>query len=178
MTSSISDSPTSARAFAATRVPIADAGESVGEVRDRLVGGERLESPSEVAVIEAGRLIGVFRSRIFWQPRTRCRSHCSYVAHGYYNIELMLGSLLRLGGEVGVCGTSMDSRGISEAELAAGCHRGTGASVYDFHLGCIRVSTPETPGEGQLLGWVSLARWRVRLSGHKSDHTGSVAIPA
>jgi len=54
MTSSISGSPTSALAFASTRMPMADAGGSVGEVRGGFVAGERLESASEVAVIEAG----------------------------------------------------------------------------------------------------------------------------
>ena len=53
MTSSISGSPTSALAFAATRMPIADAGESIGEGRGGFVAGERLESAREVAVIEA-----------------------------------------------------------------------------------------------------------------------------
>ena len=43
MTSSITASPTNVISFASTRVPIACVGESVGEVRDRLVGGELLE---------------------------------------------------------------------------------------------------------------------------------------
>jgi magnesium transporter len=61
MTSSIEALPTSALAFASTRVPIADVGESVGDVRDRLVGGERLESAAQIAVVHEGSLHGLVR---------------------------------------------------------------------------------------------------------------------
>ncbi len=44
---------------------------------------------------------------------------------GYYNIEVMLMSPVRRGGEVGVCGTCMDARGIAEAELTEGAKRST-----------------------------------------------------
>jgi len=45
------------------------------------------------------------------------------VPSGYYNVETMLGSVSRHGGVVGVCGTCMDARGITEPELTAGAHR-------------------------------------------------------
>ena len=55
-------SPTNAAmAFASTRVPIARAGERAGEVRDRLVGGERFESASEVAVLDIDELVGLIQ---------------------------------------------------------------------------------------------------------------------
>jgi uncharacterized protein involved in oxidation of intracellular sulfur len=41
------------------------------------------------------------------------------VPQGYYNIGDMLGAVLRRGGDVGVCGTCMDARGIT-AELYQG----------------------------------------------------------
>ncbi len=44
---------------------------------------------------------------------------------GYYNIELMLKSVVRRNGEVGVCGTCMDARGISEEELLEGTKKST-----------------------------------------------------
>jgi uncharacterized protein involved in oxidation of intracellular sulfur len=52
-----------------------------------------------------------------------CAKSGQKVGQGYYNLELMLGSVVRRGGEVGVCGTCMDARGITEAELVEGCHR-------------------------------------------------------
>ena len=44
---------------------------------------------------------------------------------GYYNIEVMLRGALRNGAQVGVCGTCMDARGITESELSEGCIRST-----------------------------------------------------
>jgi len=45
--------------------------------------------------------------------------------NGYYNVERMLHSLVKRGGEVGVCGTCMDARGLSEGELTDGARRST-----------------------------------------------------
>jgi uncharacterized protein involved in oxidation of intracellular sulfur len=47
------------------------------------------------------------------------------VPQGFYNIGDMLGMVARGGGEIGVCGTCMDARGIGEDELIEGAHRGT-----------------------------------------------------
>jgi uncharacterized protein involved in oxidation of intracellular sulfur len=50
------------------------------------------------------------------------------VPEGYYNLELMLGKVLRRG-EVGLCGTCMDARGMTEAEMIAGGKRSTLAEL-------------------------------------------------
>lgn len=48
------------------------------------------------------------------------------VPAGFYNLQVMLNRLLRPGpGRVAVCGTCMDARGIADAELVEGAHRGT-----------------------------------------------------
>lgn len=47
------------------------------------------------------------------------------VPAGYYNVQHMLGAVTKRGGEVGVCGTCMDARGIAPEELVEGSHRGT-----------------------------------------------------
>ena len=44
---------------------------------------------------------------------------------GYYNVQNMLSAVTKRGGEVGVCGTCMDARGIAAEELVEGTHRGT-----------------------------------------------------
>jgi uncharacterized protein involved in oxidation of intracellular sulfur len=54
------------------------------------------------------------------------------VPQGYYNLELMLRSVTRRGGKVGVCGTCMDARGLSDDELAEGCHRSTMEELTDW----------------------------------------------
>lgn len=45
------------------------------------------------------------------------------VPQGHYNIEVMLKTVTRHGGEVGVCGSCMDARGIADAELVEGTRR-------------------------------------------------------
>jgi uncharacterized protein involved in oxidation of intracellular sulfur len=44
---------------------------------------------------------------------------------GYYNIERMLKRVLAGDGNVLVCGTCMDARGLDETTLMAGAHRST-----------------------------------------------------
>ncbi|MDJ0924584.1 MAG: DsrE family protein [Acidimicrobiia bacterium] len=54
-----------------------------------------------------------------------CAKEGQQVPQGYYNLELMLRAIFRRGGEIGVCGTCMDARGMGDEELADGCHRST-----------------------------------------------------
>lgn len=61
-----------------------------------------------------------------------CAKSGQKVPQGYYNLELMLRSVTRKGGEVGVCGTCMDARGIDEGELAEGSHRSTMEQLTDW----------------------------------------------
>ena len=42
---------------------------------------------------------------------------------GYYNVEVMLRSVTKRGGEIGICGTCMDARGLTDAELSDTAHR-------------------------------------------------------
>ena len=46
-----------------------------------------------------------------------CAKKDQKVPQGYYNAELMLRNVGRHGGEIGVCATCMDARGIADAEL-------------------------------------------------------------
>lgn len=52
-----------------------------------------------------------------------CAKSGQKVPQGYYNVQSMLAVVTRRGGKVGVCGTCMDARGITETELAEGTHR-------------------------------------------------------
>lgn len=51
---------------------------------------------------------------------------------GHYNIDVMLKNIVRRGGEVGVCGTCMDARGITDAELEEGTERSTLEALADW----------------------------------------------
>jgi uncharacterized protein involved in oxidation of intracellular sulfur len=61
------------------------------------------------------------------------------VPQGFYNVQTMLSSVLRHGSEVGVCGTCMDARGISESELMEGTHRSSLEEWADWTLSASRV---------------------------------------
>jgi uncharacterized protein involved in oxidation of intracellular sulfur len=52
-----------------------------------------------------------------------CAKKDQKVPQGYYNAELMLRGVGRRGGEIGVCGSCMDARGIADAELTDTTHR-------------------------------------------------------
>ncbi len=54
-----------------------------------------------------------------------CAKAGQKVPPGYYNIGDMLGMIVRAGGEIGVCGTCIDARGISETDLVKGAARST-----------------------------------------------------
>ena len=61
-----------------------------------------------------------------------CAKSGQKVPEGFYNIQLMLGRVLRNKAEVGVCGTCMDARGISDTELAPGARRSTLAELTSW----------------------------------------------
>lgn len=60
-----------------------------------------------------------------------CAKRGQKVPEGYYNVQLMLGKVLRKG-EVALCGTCMDARGLREDELVAGAARATLAQLADW----------------------------------------------
>ena len=45
------------------------------------------------------------------------------VPSGYYNLEVMLGSVVAHDGVIGVCGSCMDARGIASEDLIPRAHR-------------------------------------------------------
>jgi uncharacterized protein involved in oxidation of intracellular sulfur len=53
-----------------------------------------------------------------------CAKRGQKVPQGFYNLELMLKSVLR-SGEVLACGTCMDARGLADEELIEGARRST-----------------------------------------------------
>ncbi|MEW8000961.1 MAG: DsrE family protein [Candidatus Thiodiazotropha endolucinida] len=51
-----------------------------------------------------------------------CANRGQKVPQGFYNVELMLNSVIRKG-EVLLCGSCMDARGVSDDDLVAGARR-------------------------------------------------------
>ena len=61
-----------------------------------------------------------------------CAKRGQKVAEGFYNIQLMLGRVVRNKAEVGVCGTCMDARALTDAELVEGTRRSSLAELTSW----------------------------------------------
>jgi uncharacterized protein involved in oxidation of intracellular sulfur len=66
-----------------------------------------------------------------------CAKAGQKVPQGYYNLELMVKSVTRQG-EVLLCGTCMDARGLSDEEIIEGARRGTMAELAERTLAADR----------------------------------------
>jgi uncharacterized protein involved in oxidation of intracellular sulfur len=62
-----------------------------------------------------------------------CAKSGQKVPEGYYNLQLMLGKVLRKG-EVALCGTCMDARGLREEDIIEGARRSTLAQLADWSI--------------------------------------------
>ncbi|MEA3274067.1 MAG: DsrE family protein [Pseudomonadota bacterium] len=67
-----------------------------------------------------------------------CAKAGQKVPKGYYNLELMVKSIIRKG-EVLLCGTCMDARGLTDDELVEGARRSTMDELAERTLGADRV---------------------------------------
>lgn len=54
------------------------------------------------------------------------------VPQGFYNVESLLLGVSSRGGQIGVCGTCMDARGLADQDLAKGCTRGSMALAAEW----------------------------------------------
>lgn len=99
-------------------------------LNDAPYGSERAYNALRLAGALAGRDGGQVRLFLL-ADAVACAKAGQKVPQGYYNVNLMLGKLIRAG-EVGVCGTCMDARGLTEAELMEGARRSTLAELAEW----------------------------------------------
>ena len=69
-----------------------------------------------------------------------CAKAGQKVPEGFYNVELMLAKVLHKG-EVVLCGSCMDARGLKEAELVVGAKRSSLAQLADWTIEATKVLT-------------------------------------
>lgn len=92
-------------------------------INDAPYGNERAYNALRLAGVLACR--GDLQVRIFLMAdAVGCAKAGQKVPEGYYNIQLMLAKVLRKG-EVALCGTCMDARGVTDADMAEGARRST-----------------------------------------------------
>lgn len=70
-----------------------------------------------------------------------CAAAGQKVPQGYYQLDRMIGAVLRRGAEVGCCGTCLDARGIGEDALVEGAARSTLEQLTDWTIWADKVVT-------------------------------------
>ena len=68
-----------------------------------------------------------------------CAKAGQKVPEGYYNVQLMLGKVAPLLGEIGVCGSCLDARGIGDDESMAGAPRSSMNQLAEWTVSSERV---------------------------------------
>ena len=99
-------------------------------LNDAPYGGERPYNALRLANALAGRE-GQTIQLFLMADAVGCAKAGQKVPEGYYNVQVMLGKVLRKG-QVALCGTCMDARGLSESELVEGAKRGTMAQLAEW----------------------------------------------
>lgn len=91
-------------------------------LNDPPYGSERSYNALRLAKALAGK--GVEVTLFLLADAVSCAKAGQKVPQGYYNLELMLKSVLR-NGEVLLCGSCLDARGLRDEELLTGARRST-----------------------------------------------------
>lgn len=93
-------------------------------------GNERAYNALRLAAAVAGKDGQEVRMFLLADAVT-CAKNGQKVPEGYYSVQLMLGKIARKG-EVSLCGTCMDARGLRVEEIMEGARRGTLAQLADW----------------------------------------------
>ncbi|MEK7346978.1 MAG: DsrE family protein [Pseudomonadota bacterium] len=99
-------------------------------LNDAPYGNERAYNALRLAGAMAGK-DGVQLRLFLMADAVACAKAGQKVPEGYYNIQLMLGKVVR-NGDVALCGTCMDARGLKDEELIEGARRSTLAQLADW----------------------------------------------
>ena len=99
-------------------------------LNDAPYGNERVYNALRLAAAVAGK-VGQ-QVRLFLMADAVASAKLGQkVPEGYYNVQLMLDKVLHKG-EVGLCSTCMDARGLRDDELIDGARRGTLGQLADW----------------------------------------------
>lgn len=99
-------------------------------VNDAPYGNERAYNALRLAGALANK--SEFHVQVFLMAdAVGCAKAGQKVPEGYYNVQLMVGKVSRKG-EVALCGTCMDARGLTEGDMLEGTRRSTLAELADW----------------------------------------------
>lgn len=68
-----------------------------------------------------------------------CARRGQRVPKGYYNIQTMIEGIAARGADIGVCGSCMDARGMSDTDLVPGCRRSNMDQLTEWTVWADRV---------------------------------------
>lgn len=106
-------------------------------VNDTPYGNERSYNALRLAVALSSR--SDTQVRVFLMAdATACAKIGQKTPDGYYNIGTMLAKVIKKG-EVGLCGTCMDARGIQDSEVIEGAKRSTLMQLADWTIDANKV---------------------------------------
>ena len=99
-------------------------------LNDAPYGNERVYNGLRLAGALAGK--EDVKVRVFLlADAVSCAKSGQKVPEGFYNLQIMLGKVIRRG-EVALCGTCMDARGVTDLELIEGATRSTLTQLADW----------------------------------------------
>jgi uncharacterized protein involved in oxidation of intracellular sulfur len=101
-------------------------------LNDAPYGNERAYNALRLAAAVAGKEDQQVRLFLI-ADAVACAKGGQKVPEGYYNVQLMLGKVMRKG-EVAMCGTCIDARGLREDEVIEGARRSTLAQLADWTI--------------------------------------------
>lgn len=85
---------------------------------------------------------GDHRVRVFLMGgAVLCAKQGQETAKGYYNLGNMIRLVAQHGGEVALCGSCLDARGVDLPELVAGARRSSMDELTEWTLGADRIVT-------------------------------------
>jgi uncharacterized protein involved in oxidation of intracellular sulfur len=109
-------------------------------VNDAPYGSERAYNALRLAIALAKR-DGLHVRVFLMADAVVCAKAGQQTPKGYYNVENMLRALVGQGGEVGLCGSCMDARGLMEQEVVAGARRSTMEELATWTIAADRLLT-------------------------------------
>lgn len=101
-------------------------------LNDQPYGSERSYNGIRLAtaLAQAGEDVNVF----LIGDAASCAVRGQKVPNGYYNMEVMLRNVVRQNGSVGVCGSCMDARGVTDETLVDGTRRSSMDELRDWTM--------------------------------------------
>ena len=103
-------------------------------IHDAPYGNEKAYNALRHAMKVQAEHKGVNVSVFLMADAVGCAVKSQKTPQGYYNIERMVGSVIRSGGTVKLCGSCLDARGMDESKIIEGASKSTMSEFTNLTL--------------------------------------------